>query len=125
MKSLLVIIGVILLGCALFFGCSPDKVRDFIPGTYVNYAGGEFSVASDTLAIELVEGNNYVIHRRTGFNLVTDGKIGKREYEVEKWTAVYSSDTQVLTETRKGKLISFFPDRGSLSVGRRVYKKID
>jgi hypothetical protein len=125
MKNLVIIIGLMVLGCALLFGCSSDEVRDFMPGTYVNSAGGEFSVASDTLAIELLEGNNYVIHRRTGFNLITDGKLGKREYEVEKWTAVYSSDTQVLTETKKGKLISFFPDRGSLSVGRRVYKKID
>lgn len=125
MKKLLVNIGVIVLGCGLFFGCSSDKVRDFIPGTYVNSAGGEFSVASDTLTIGLIEGNNYVIHRRTGFNLISDGKLGKREYEVEKWTAVYSSDTQVLTETKKGKLISFFPDRGSLSVGRRVYRKVD
>lgn len=93
-------------------------------GVYVNSAGGEFSVASDTLEVELVEGNNYVIHRRTGFNLVTDGKIGKREYEVEKWSAVYNADTQVLTETKRGKLISFFPDGGSLTVGQRVYKKV-
>lgn len=35
-------------------------------GTYVNSAGGEFSIASDTLTVELVEGNNYLIHRRTG-----------------------------------------------------------
>lgn len=125
MKNLLVIIGVMVFGCAVLVGCSSDKVRDFMPGVYVNSAGGEFSVASDTLQVELVEGNNYVIHRRTGFNLVTDGKIGKREYEVEKWSAVYSSDTQGLTETRKGKLISFFPDSGSLSVGRRVYRKVD
>ncbi|MBB2145769.1 hypothetical protein GM921_09745 [Pedobacter sp. LMG 31464] len=125
MKNLRITIGVVVLGCAFLLGCSSDKVRDFMPGVYVNSAGGEFSVASDTLEVEQVEGNNYVINRRTGFNLVTDGKLGKREYEVEKWSAVYSLDTQVLTETKKGKLISFFPDSGSLSVGRRVYKKID
>lgn len=125
MKNLFVIIGVMVFGCALFFGCSSDKVRDFMPGVYVNSAGGEFSVASDTLEVRPVEGTNYVIHRRTGFNLVTEGKLGKRESEVEKWTAVYNSDTQVLTETKKGKLISFFPDSGSLSVGQRVYKKVD
>ena len=124
MKNLRVTNYVMVLSCALFFGCSSDKVRDFMPGVYVNSAGGEFSVASDTLEVELVEGNNYVIHRRTGFNLVTDGKIGKREYEVEKWVGVYSPDTQVLTETKKGKLISFFPDSVSLTVGQRVYKKI-
>lgn len=116
---------VMMLGVAVLLGCSGDKVRDFISGVYVNSAGGELSVANDTLEVQLVEGTNYVIHRRTGFNLVTEGKLGKREYEVEKWTAVYNSDTQVLTETKKGKLISFFPDSGSLSVGQRVYKKVD
>lgn len=125
MKNLRITIGVIVLDCAFMLGCTSDKVRNFMPGVYVNSAGSEFSVASDTLAIEQVEGNNYVIHRRTGFNLVTNGKLGKREYEVEKWTAVYSPDTQVLTETKKGKLISFFPESGSLSVGRRLYRKVD
>ncbi|MBB2143962.1 hypothetical protein GM921_00565 [Pedobacter sp. LMG 31464] len=125
MKNLRITIGVMVLGYAFLLGCSTDKVRDFMPGVYVNSAGGEFSVASDTLAIELVEGNNYVVHRRTGFNLVTNGKLGRREYEVEKWAAIYNPSAQVLTETKKGKLISFFPDSGSLSVGQRVYKKID
>lgn len=116
---------VVVLGCVFMPSCTSDRVRDFMPGVYVNSTGGEFSVASDTLQVELVEGNNYVVHRRTGFNLLADGKLGKREYEVEKWSAVYSSDTQGLTETKKGKLISFFPESGSLSVGRRVYRKVD
>jgi hypothetical protein len=124
MKNLRMIIYVSVLSCTFLLGCSSDKVRDFMPGVYVNSAGGEFSVASDTLDVKLVEGNNYVIHRRTGFNLVTDGKIGKREYEVEKWNGVYSPNTQVLTETKRGKLISFFPEKGSLTVGQRIYKKI-
>ncbi|TKC04336.1 hypothetical protein [Pedobacter frigoris] len=125
MKNLLLKMGAIMLGLVVLLGCSSDKVRDFIPGVYVNSAGGEFSVASDTLAVELIEGNNYLIHRMTGFNLVTNGKLGKREYEVEKWIGVYSSDTQRLTETKKGKLISFFPEKGSLMVGQRVYRKVD
>ncbi|MBB2146813.1 hypothetical protein GM921_15020 [Pedobacter sp. LMG 31464] len=125
MKNFRIMISMIMFLIVIMLGCSSDKVRDFIPGTYVNSAGGEFSVASDTLEVELIKGNNYVIHRRTGFNLVTDGKLGKREYEVEKWSAVYSSNTQVLTETKKGKLISFFPDSGLLRVGQRSYKKMD
>jgi hypothetical protein len=72
MKNLKV---VMVLGLAVLMGCARDKVRDFMPGVYVNSAGGEFSVASDTLEVSLVEGNNYVIHRRTGFNLVDSGKI--------------------------------------------------
>lgn len=102
-----------------------DKVRNFMPGTYVNTAGGEFSVASDTLKIELVEENNYIILRRTGYNLITGGKVGVREHETEQWNCAYSTATKTLTELKKGKVIAFFPDSGSLKVGRRVYKKIN
>ena len=122
MKNLAIMM---VLGLAVLLGCSSDTVRDFMPGVYVNSAGGEFSVASDTLVIERVEGNNYVIHRKTGFNLVSDGKIGKREYEQEEWRTVYDPQSQLLTETKKGKLITFFPKKKVLLVGRREYQKID
>jgi hypothetical protein len=106
-------------------GCSRDEVKDFMPGTYVNSAGGEFSMASDTLKIELIEGNNYVVHRATGFHIISEGKLGAREYETEQWSCAYSKATKTLTELRKGKIISFFPEREELSVGRRVYKKLN
>ena len=54
--------------------CTNDKTREFIPGIYVNSAGGEFSVADDTLIIEPAESNNYSIQRKTGFNVITEGK---------------------------------------------------
>jgi hypothetical protein len=111
-------------GIALLLGCSSDQVRDFMPGMYVSSVAGEFSVASDTLVIELIEGNNYLIHRRTKYNLVSEGKLGKREYLAEVWRAVYNGETQQLTETREGKVLSFFRDSNYLLVGRREYQKI-
>jgi len=123
MKAIKFLLG-LCLGFALA-GCSSDKVRDFMPGTYVNEAGGEFSVASDTLKVELVEGNNYRVLRRTGYNLIRDGRVGKREFGAEVWSCAYSPDTKILTELKKGKMISFYPDSGILKVGRRIYKKIN
>lgn len=105
--------------------CTNDKTRSFIPGTYVNSAGGEYSVADDTLFIEPAESNNYVIQRRTGFNVITDGEKGKRQYETEQWNAIYDEGTKALTETRKGKIITFFPESNTLKVGKREYQKID
>lgn len=102
-----------------------DKVKDFMPGTYVNSAGGEFSIACDTLKVELVEGNNYQVLRSTAYNLISDGKVGAREYETEKWSCAYSTATKTLTELKKGKVISFFPERKELSVGKRLYNKIN
>ncbi|EHQ25484.1 hypothetical protein [Mucilaginibacter paludis] len=104
--------------------CTSDKTRDFIPGTYVNSAGGEFSVANDTLVIEPAESNNFSIQRKTGFNVTTEGKKGKRQYETEQWNAIYDEGTKVLTEIRKGKTITFYPKAGTLRVGKREYTKL-
>ncbi|RZK43356.1 MAG: hypothetical protein EOO90_03605 [Pedobacter sp.] len=117
-----------LLGAALCFylaSCTGDEVKDFMPGSYVNRAGAEFSVASDTLTIELVEGNNYRVDRRTGFNLIRDGNLGAREFATEEWTCAYDPGTQILTELRKGKMLTFYPKDRSLKVGSRVYQKIN
>ncbi len=116
---------IFLLAIAMFaIACQSDKVRPFIPGTYVNSAGSEFSVADDTLVIEASESNNFQIKRKTGFNLMNEGKVGKREYETENWNAVYDEPTKTMTETKKGKLITFYPDSGMLMVGKRTYQKL-
>lgn len=118
----------LLLGLCFGFAlaaCQEDKVRDFMPGSYVNLAGGEFSMASDTLKVELVEGNNYRVLRSTGYNLIRNGKAGRREYHTEFWSCFYSAAPNHLTELRKGKVIAFFPRQGELSVGKRIYKKIN
>lgn len=121
MKSLIMLCLVAVLFAA---ACTTDKTRSFIPGTYVNSAGGEYSVADDTLFIEPSESNNFFIHRRTGFNLIRDGKKGKRQYETEQWNAIYDEATKSLTVTRSGKIITFYPETGALKVGRREYKKL-
>jgi UDP-N-acetylmuramate-alanine ligase len=121
-------INIILLAiCAtIMVACnSKNDTRSFIPGMYVNHAKGEYSIASDTLVIEASESNNYFIHRKTGFQLIRNGKTGKHEHETEEWKAVYDEGTKTLTETQKGKLITFLPDSGKLSVGKREYNKIN
>ncbi|MGN8068397.1 hypothetical protein [Mucilaginibacter sp. 22184] len=117
---LIAIVAVIMAACN-----SKTDTRSFIPGTYVNQAGSEYSIASDTLVIEASEGNNYLIHRKTGFNIITDGKKGKRQYETEEWRALYDQSTKSMTETAKGKLLTFYPEAKKLLVGKREYQKIN
>jgi hypothetical protein len=121
MKNLIILCAMAIVAVA----CNQANPLSTIPGTYVNNAGGEFSVANDTLIIEPSETNIFYIHRKTGFNLIRKGKIGKRQYETENWNAVYDDGTKTLTETKKGKLITFYPDSGLLKVGKRPYKKIN
>lgn len=122
MKSLIILCAFAVL---LATACTTDKTRSFIPGTYVNHAAGEYSVADDTLVIEPAESNNYRIHRKTGFNIIREGKKGKREYETEQWNAIYDEATKSLAETRMGKSITFYPNSNSLRVGTREYHKIN
>ncbi len=113
------------IAVSMITACKTDNIRSFIPGTYINNASSEFSIANDTLVIEPSESNVFYINRKTGFNLVNDGKIRKREYETENWNAVFDECTNTLTETKKGKLITFYPDSLRLKVGNRSYQKIN
>lgn len=111
-------------GLLMQFGaCKRDQARDFLPGTYTNSARGEYSQADDTLVVEAAESNQFLIHRRTGFNIIDGGKIGKRQYEREEWNAVYDEGTRTLTETRKGRLINIFSGLGYILIGKRKYTK--
>ena len=113
----------LLLAVTCFTACQRDKIREFIPGTYINSAGGIYSRANDTLIVKPLQNNQFHIARRTGFNLIQDGKTGKRQFETEVWKAVYDEGTRSLTETRKGKLITAYPDSGFLLIGKRKYIK--
>jgi len=115
LKTLLFIVG-------LLFGCGePDAFN----GTYVNTAGSEFSIASDTLVVEQGEDNQYLLHRSTGFRLLGDkGRPGKLQYEQEEWIAVLDRRNGVLTESRNGIVITFNADRSIMTAGKRKYKRI-
>jgi hypothetical protein len=106
-----------------FSACQRDKERAFLKGTYTKSTKGEFSIADDTLVVEPAENNNFLIHRRTGFNRINDGQLGKREYEKEEWDAIYDESTKTLTETRKGRLITIHPDSGYLKLGKGKFIK--
>ena len=105
--------------------CNGDKTRDFIPGTYVNHAESESSIVNDTLTLERGESNNFLIHRKTGIRMIKKGKLGKFKHETEEWKAIYDEGTKTLTEIRKGKLFSFYPEAGKLTVGKREYQKLE
>jgi hypothetical protein len=113
------------LSLCFLFACNGNNTRSFIPGIYVNHTVGTYSIADDTLAIGHSGSNNYRIHRKTGFNLIRNGRKSKREEETEVWNAVYNEQTKILMETRRGKIITFYPKENMLKVGNREYKKLN
>jgi hypothetical protein len=113
------------LSLVLIIGIQACNLGKSIEGTYVNTAGSEFSIARDTLVVEHEQGQRYFLHRSTGFQLLDDaGKPGVMQQEKEEWTAVYNPETEIMTESRKGKQISFDTGKGTMTVGKRKYKRI-
>ena len=110
------------LGAACHSGHAP--ATDFIPGVYVRPIATEFAVGSDTLDISRQSGDVYGIHKRSGFQRVTRGKLQPKEWRQEKWTGVWQAEKGVLEEMKRGKLLHFNPAEGKLIVGSSEYVKV-
>jgi len=115
----------ILLVFSIMIACTSNDTRSFIPGTYVNTTVSSKSKASDTLIIEFTgESNNYLVHRKTGYHLISAQRIGKRKYASEEWKAIYDSGTRTLKVAIVGKIITFYPASAKLNIGEREYRKL-
>jgi hypothetical protein len=116
------ILGILLLGAACRSVTEP--VADFIPGVYVRPFQTEFAVGSDTLELSLQSANVYLIHKRSGFNRVKEGKLQAKEWRGEKWTAAWNTEKEVLEEMKRGKLLHFNVADGKLFLGASEYVKV-
>jgi hypothetical protein len=125
MKKYLFISGMLLLLLACETNKS-DEIREFIPGTYARFSDHEMRKEYDTIKIDVISeaGNNYRLIRSSSFQRKLDGKEFPWEYTKEEWTGVYDENKRVLNETRKGKVISFVPEKNILLVGTTEYKKL-
>ena len=103
-----------------------DKVKAFIPGMYIKEINDEFSKGMDTLVFEAIDvtGGVYSIKRRTGYQQTIDGRVLSPHHNEESWTAIYDETTHQLMEQKKGKVFTFLPDQGKLSMGSSEYRKI-
>jgi hypothetical protein len=112
----------------LMMSCSgsSDIVKDFIPGTYVRFASGEYSKAWDTLHIDAYDPaqGTYVIEQRTGFQRFMDKKLQPREYIRRKHIAVLDEQTYQLQDPKTGKYYTFSPGRETVLAGSAEYIKI-
>jgi hypothetical protein len=117
-------LGVVVSGLFIA-GCSVG-IEGQVPGTYVNQASSEFSIAYDTLVVEHDKDLNYLIHRKTGFQLIDEkGRVGDLQLEREQWKAVYDEGLGTMTENRKGRVISFDMKQGLLMLENSRYQRIN
>ncbi|NQX38448.1 hypothetical protein SAMN05421820_101469 [Pedobacter steynii] len=119
----------VLILCPIFLLWSCNRFggntkRDFLPGSYVNSAEGEFSVAWDTLVIAPLGGQDYKILRKTAFQRKQQGRPMDRELRQQNWVAIFDEKAELLQVLKTGKLISIYPDSGMIVVGERKYRKL-
>ena len=126
MKKYLLMSGILMLLLACE-STKSDQIRAFVPGTYARFSDHEMRKEYDTIKIDVISepGNNYRLIRSSSFQRKLDGKEFPWEYTKEEWTAVYDENKKVLNETRKGKVISFVPEKSVLLVGTTEYKKLN
>ena len=105
--------------------CNNDQTKSSIEGTYVNTGESEYSKVKDTLVIEASEGNTFLIHRKTGIQLIHNEKLGKEQYEKEEWKALYDEDKKILTETSRGRIITPLPKANKLLVEKSEFIKVN
>ncbi len=119
--SILILLVTGLLACS-----RSVEVRSFLPGMYVNQSEGEFSKVDDTLLIhwENLGKKVYSITRRVGFQRIRQKITLPREYQTEKWIAVYDEEEGYLKETKKGKIITYLPEKNKLYLGNTEYQKV-
>ncbi len=120
---LMAITATLLMACR---GGGVTDTRSFIPGTYVNYAEGDYSVAYDTLIIQPMSEQNssYRIYRKTAYQRKENGKLMKLQRENEQWVALYNEETKSMQEVKRGKIITIYPDAGRILVANREYTKL-
>ncbi len=118
----------IITGLAGLTACNSggSAVTGFIPGTYVNQAQSEFSVANDTLIIEPAKNtdNIYLITRKTGYRRIADGKVQSLQHQVKHWTGMWDTQKQILQVMQTGNTLIFQPDKNNLLNGSSEYWKL-
>ena len=102
-----------------------NQTKDFIPGTYVNAAKGEYAIADDTLIIEHIDGNNYRITRRTTYQAIRNGKLLPKHHQIKKLNAVWDSGKRELDELITGRIFRFDTRRHLLLTNQAGYHKIN
>jgi len=126
MKVSMLFLNVLVLVLSGCMNSASDKIREFIPGTYVRQIHNEFTNGADTLVITEYDhtGGVYFVENKTGYQQQLDGKVFSPQYKVKKWTAVYDEKTHQLNIQKRDEFITFLPDQNKLLDGRTEFLKV-
>jgi ribosomal protein L28 len=116
---------IFLMGCNGLINA--DKVKPFIPGTYLASWKTSFSNAVDTMLIAPVTENGsegYLITRRTHLQFINAANKRAPEYSITKWTGSYNHQDKTIVVQSNGRVLSFDPSANVMRMGNIVYRKL-
>ncbi|WP_256006793.1 hypothetical protein [Pedobacter deserti] len=115
-------IGFVGLLFALLQGCSVQPGLA-LEGVFVNHAKSEFSFAADTLIVDHVAQEEFLMQRRTGIQMRDElGQVGKLILEGEQWKGVFDAEREVMIEQRRGRELRLSGE--DLVLEKAVYRRI-
>lgn len=119
-----IIILVILVGCGLMK--TGDKIKSFIPGTYIRLSKNEFGKQYDTLTISLQNplANEYKIVRKWNYERIINGGKLIPEYRKKESSAIYDPVHKLLQEFSGREIYSIDVKGNCLFSGPNKYKKL-
>ncbi len=125
MKTL---IKIMLLPISLWAACTnkQKEAKDFIPGTYVNQAQSAYSMANDTLVIQVdpLTENSFRVTRKTGFRRILNGQPGSEQHQAKIFTGIWDDSKQALQLTQNGIILLFSPGARQLEVQNNQYRRL-
>jgi hypothetical protein len=125
-KFLFTTVIIAMLSCRSPQEKNTEKITSFIAGTYARAFEGEYSIGHDTLIISQPDAANnfYNIQHNSSYQKIREKQLQPMEYKSENWMAIFDEKTNMLLEQKKGKQITFLPDKNELMLGSSHFKKI-
>jgi hypothetical protein len=105
---------------------SSNRIKDFIPGTFIRFSHHEFGSEYDTLIITQQNraANEYRIIRKWKYERNVDGEQLEPEYKHITTSAIYDADNKLLLENETGDNYSFDVKTNCLFKGHTKYQKL-
>jgi hypothetical protein len=111
----------------IFAGCkeySSQKMKSFIPGTYVAKWTDEYAINYDTIIIVSQSGNKYFQITQIMRSQFLD-KSKMPFYKIHHWTATFDQVNKCLLITNNGRMLFFYPEKNELKSGTVIFKKYE
>ncbi len=117
---------VILILAGLFgLGCRENRMKAFVPGTYVKVTESKFGKAWDTLRMAPLGGKSYRVERSIGYQSMLDGQLLEKKFKRSRWASELEVARRELRDKAFGHVLRLLPDSNGLEMGGMRFYKIN